>query len=198
MNIHWFNFLFVFVLFLQSCSSNSKKVGEIEEVKKGLEVEYFQSFSRDYGALGNIIEYDLMQSYQGKVLVNTFSIPDYRARAIITEPEFEGDYMEVLKNLAIDDSVTIKVSLENLPEQHIPPGLEGQKGTLDFVILVRDIWNEQNLIDEMVDRLSEGKPEVWTNTGRGVRVFWDVKGQGKKVEFGDSIRIHVKGLFQNG
>ena len=185
-------------LVLSSCGSENKEVGLKQEVKPGLEVEYLQSYSKKTGELGNVIEYDFIQTYKGKVLANTFQIPDYRARTILKEPDFEGDYMEVLLKSAIDDSISIKVDLKSLPLEQLPKGLEGKEGTLDFIITIRDIWNEEEIIDGMVNRLTDGKPDLWTKTGRGVRIFWDEKGDGEKAEFGDSVKIHVKGLFPTG
>ena len=181
-----------------SCSNNQIELGNPVELVPGLTMTYWANVEEDPGAIGDIIEFDVLQRFENTVLVNTFEMPDYRFRAVLKEPAFESDYMIALMQLAHGDSVSIEVDLATIPEEHRPPRLNGKIGKLQFFIAVRRVWNEEKLIKEMVERLSNGKPEEWTTTSRGVRVFWDEKGAGAKADIGDTISMRVKGLFTNG
>ncbi|MFY0675213.1 MAG: FKBP-type peptidyl-prolyl cis-trans isomerase [Bacteroidia bacterium] len=186
------------LLFVTSACSSKQSAPVGNDINSSMSYEVLNSFYKEPGSLGDIIEYDFRLVHNGKILTSTYEIPDYRERAMLRDANFDTDYMHVLNQLSIDDSVMIKTNIESIPNEHLPPNLNSTQGTLELIVSVRNIWNENNVIDEMVGQLSNNKPDEWIKTGRGVRVFWDAKGNGPKAEYGDSIRIHVKGLFPSG
>lgn len=198
MNIR-FNLLTIIGLasLFAACGGKKHEAGDTVD-EQGFSMKYLASYENEPGNMGDIIEFDLLQTFKGQVLVNTFQLPDYRVRAILKQPEFETDYMKGLLKMGVDDSVLIAIDLASMPAESIPKGFENENGTMEFTIKVRNIWNENQVIDAMVNQLSDNHPETWKKTAHGVRVFWDEEGTGPKVEFGDSVRIHVKGLFPSG
>lgn len=188
----------ILIALIQGCSGDQIKLGRAVELAPGLSMTYLANVEGEPGKMGDIIEFDVIQKFGNTVLVNTYGMPDYRFRSLIKEPAFESDYMVALNQLAQGDSVSIEVELSTIPEDQRPPQLAGKNGALEFTISVRGVWNEEKLITEMIDRLSNGKPEDWQTTSRGVRVFWDDRGAGERADIGDTIKMHVKGLFTNG
>lgn len=198
-NFRLFNLgFFSLSLLISACSSNQGDKNGSKEVNSTLSYEVLQSFYNEPGNIGDIIEYDFELAHNGKILTSTFEIPDYRERVMLRSANFDADYMNVLTSLSVDDSVIIKTKIESVPEEHLPPNLGVKQGLLELTVAVRNIWNENNVLDEMVNQLSNNSPDSWTKTSRGVRIFWDEKGYGPKAEYGDSVRIHVKGLFPSG
>ncbi|MGB0429204.1 MAG: FKBP-type peptidyl-prolyl cis-trans isomerase [Bacteroidia bacterium] len=196
-NIHY-NFSILIVILLFGCAgSNKTEIGK-QEINSSLKVEYLRSYIEEPGSIGDIIEYDFKMSHNNKVLVSTYGIPDYRERAQLKDPEFDSDFMHVIKNLSVDDSVMITVNVQNIPEEHLPQEVTEKNGVLVLIVSIRNIWNEEQVMDKMVNDLSQNQPETWTKTSRGVRIFWDEKGDGSKAEFGDSVYIHVRQLFLSG
>ena len=173
-------------------------MGEPQDLVEGLSVTYETFYEEDPGQVGDIIEFDLLQKHGEQIVVNTYEIPNYRVRAMLAEPLFETDYMKVLRLLSPGDSVKIDIALNTIPQDQIPRELNSTNGNLTFIISVRNVWNEEKVIETMVSNLSDGNPEVWTKTSRGVRIFWDEEGKGPKAAFGDSLSIHVVGKFVSG
>lgn len=169
-------------------------------LNKGLSYTRHVFYEDEPGAVGDIIEFDMLQKHGEQILVNTFEIPSYRIRALLSEPLFESDYMAVLRTLSPGDSVSIDVVVNTLPQEQIPPQLSSAEGSMTFVIAVRNLWNEEQVIETMVANLSpEDGPSPWTKTSRGVRILWDEKVKnGVKAEFGDSVSIHVSGKYLSG
>lgn len=191
--------LVVFSIFLlHGCGGDAIEFGERIQLAPGLSMTYYANIEELPGKKGDIIEFDVLQKAGNTVFVNTYEMPDYRFRAILGEPSFEADYMSALLKLAEGDSVLIEVDIDAIPLDQQPAQLRDKEGKVEFLIAVRQTWNEKELIANMVERLSNGKPEAWVASPRGVRVFWDEKGDGIKADVGDTISMHVKGLFTNG
>ena len=192
-----YSFFLGLVCILSACGSepSGMEIDTQQTFDSGLELEVLAKGTSQPGEMNDIMELDMSHSFEGKELFSTFSIPDYRARVLLKKPTFLGDYMEGLLKMGVDDSVKMKVSLSLIPEEQLPPELVGKKGNLEIIVRVYNIWNESEVVDEMVNRLSDGHPETWTSTSKGVKVFWDKKGEGQAVEFGDSVVFAVKGLF---
>jgi hypothetical protein len=172
--------------------------GKTLELADGLQITCLTEPGNVPGKPGDIVEFEVIQSVNGKELANTFAMPDYVSRAMLAEPLFETDYMKALAMLSEGDSVHVEVDLSTIPEAYFPPGIEEKEGVLILIIRVVGVWNEEVLIDAMVDKLSDGKAETWTKTSRGLRVFYDQKGSGPPLQYGDSVWIHVRGLFTSG
>ena len=184
---------------LAGCGGGEAKMDTAIEINKGLSYTNHVFYEEPPGALGDIIEFDLLQKHGDQILVNTYDVQSYRIRAKLAEPLFESDYMQVLRKLSPGDSVSIDVVVNSLPEEQIPPQLRNTEGSMTFVLSVRNLWNEESVIQTMVETLSEGKPEPFVKTSRGVQIYWDEKNkEGVKAEFGDSIFIHAAGKFLSG
>lgn len=183
---------------MAACGPPGLREDKTLEIAEGLRITPLSVPGNKPGKLGDIVEFEVVQMVNGKELANTFSLPDYRSRAILAEPMFESDYMKALAMISEGDSVRVEVDLATIPEAYFPQGIEEKKGDFTMIISVMGIWNEESLIAGMVDKLSEGKPETWTKTARGLHIFYDEKGKGAPLQYGDSVWIHIKGLFTNG
>lgn len=169
------------------------------ELNVGLSYTRHVFYEEPPGEVGDIIEFDMLQKYGDQILVNTFDIRSYRIRAKLAEPLFESDYMSVLRTLTPGDSVTIEVDVQSLPAEQIPPQLADAEGVMTFNVAVRNLWNEEKVIETMVASLSPEGSNPWTKTSRGVRILWDERVEdGAKAEFGDSVSIHVAGKYLSG
>lgn len=180
-----------------SCSSEEKQLSKQLDDKSNLGLNLIYDAGDTAGRPGDIIEFDILQKSGDKILTNTFEIPGYTARAILKKPEFPGDYMEGLRILGPGDSAIFQIARTDLPEAMLNrlPEIEDD---LSIIVKVRAIWNEQELIEGLVSHLKRINEGEWKKTSKGLRIFWDERGDGKQVEFGDSVFIHVRSLFTTG
>lgn len=189
----------ILIAFSLSSCSNEQTIGTTYTTESGLSYVFLHDEEGDPVKEGNIIEFDALQSVGNGVLVNTFDKPNYFEREIVGSPKFEGDFMEAIRFLSVGDSAELSIPLSKLPEQLIA-GLgtnnPDDETLFKMIIVIRGSWNEKAVIDEFVNQL--GGEDQWKTLTNGVRIKWDSLANGRKVEFGDSVFLHTKGLFLSG
>lgn len=196
--LHGPTLITLILVFLVCSCSDEQSSGKSYTTENGVTYTLHHNEEGNQVKDGDIVEFDAAQYVGNRMLVNTFDKPNYFEREIVGAPKFEGDFMEAIRLLSVGDSAELSVPLSKLPDALIN-GLgadQNDNALFKMVIAIRGSWNENVVIDEFVDRL--GGKEQWKTLSNGVRIKWDSLANGNKVEFGDSVFFHVRGLFLSG
>lgn len=183
------------IAFFAACTTQERNAADELLVQH----EIHSSEGGEHGKLGDIVEFDLLQTLGDSVMANTFAIPAYRARVILDIPQFKGDYMEGISKLGAGDSASFWVPVDSIYQGELPNGITaGDK--MRFVVKVHDVWNEDERIAELLANIERSREDSLDMVvlSSGLRIIWDARGEGPAIDFGDTVRIKAKGLFTNG
>lgn len=184
-------FYSLFVLLVVSCGP------KFEQLQSGFEFRSIESMNGKYAEDGDALKVHMTITIEDTVVTDTrdFSPIGRRLAMNSMQPEFK----EVIRRIGVGDSAQIRMNLYKYAKLEGQPGdLADSAKTITMSIRVLDIKNEANMIEDMINELTEFEENAIKDylinnnleaqrTEEGVYYIISREGDGEHVAVGDTV-----------